>query len=314
MKVKRVIVVLGPPISVFTELLLKFFFSKKILTKQIIIIGNLNLFLKHKKKGNKKLKINIIKNYNELKNEKINFIDIDCGNIKSLKKVNQYIVKCFGLALNILKKDKKAVLFNGPISKRDFLNKKYLGMTEYLAKKSRSKKPVMLIYNKKFSVSPVTTHLPIKYVSKHLNQRKIINNVKEIDFFYRKKLNHKPKFAILGLNPHCESIENHSEEERIITPAIKFLKRKKLDVEGPFSADTFFIKKNLNKFNVVIGMYHDQVIAPFKTLYNFDAINITLGLPFIRVSPDHGPNIPMFDKNKSDASSVFCAINFFNQI
>ena len=57
-------------------------------------------------------------------------------------------------------------------------------------------------------------------------------------------------------------------------------------------------------------MYHDQVITPFKTLYNFDAINITLGLPFIRVSPDHGPNIPMFEKNKSDASSVFCAINF----
>ena len=72
----------------------------------------------------------------------------------------------------------------------------------------------------------------------------------------------------------------------------------------------FFLKKNINKFDVVVGMYHDQVLTPLKTLFNFNAINITLGLPFIRVSPDHGPNVEMYGKNKSDPSSIFCAMKF----
>ena len=113
------------------------------------------------------------------------------------------------------------------------------------------------------------------------------------------------KFAILGLNPHCETIDKISEEEKIIKPSIKYLKKMKYDVQGPFSTDTFFIKKNLDKFDVVIGMYHDQVLTPIKTLFNFKAINITVGLPFIRISPDHGPNAEMIGKNKSDPSSFF---------
>ena len=87
-----------------------------------------------------------------------------------------------------------------------------------------------------------------------------------------------------------------------------------VNVNGPFSADTFFLKKNIDKYDVVIGMYHDQVLTPIKTLYNFNAINITLGLPFIRISPDHGPNTYMIGKNKSDPSSIFCAMKFIKKI
>ena len=118
----------------------------------------------------------------------------------------------------------------------------------------------------------------------------------------------------MGLNPHCETIDNISEEKKIIIPAIKFLKKANLNVEGPFSADTFFLKKNINKFDVVIGMYHDQVLTPLKTLYNFNAINLTLGLPFIRISPDHGPNNKMIGKNESDPSSIFYAMKFIKKI
>ena len=89
--------------------------------------------------------------------------------------------------------------------------------------------------------------------------------------------------------------------------------KKKIKIIGPLSADTFFSKKNIKKFDVVIGMYHDQVIAPMKTLYNFDAINLTLGLPFIRVSPDHGPNNGMIGKNISNPKSLLSSINFFNK-
>ena len=90
--------------------------------------------------------------------------------------------------------------------------------------------------------------------------------------------------------------------------------KNKIKVEGPFPADTFFLEKNLKKFDVVIGMYHDQVLTPIKTLFNFDAINVTLGLPFIKVTPDHGPNQEMIGTNKSDPSSIFLAIDFLNKI
>ena len=172
----------------------------------------------------------------------------------------------------------------------------------------------MLIYNNKLSVSPITTHLPIKYVSKNLNKKKIIENIRSINNFYKKILKKKPKIAVLGLNPHCETVSKISEEKKIIIPAIEKLKGEMILVKGPFSADSFFLRKNIEEYDVVVGMYHDQVLTPFKTLFNFDAINITIGLPFMRVSPDHGPNSKMYLKNKSDPSSIFYAMDFFNKI
>ena len=92
------------------------------------------------------------------------------------------------------------------------------------------------------------------------------------------------------------------------------MKKKGISVDGPFSADTFFLEKNIKKYNVVIGMYHDQVLTPLKTLFKFNAINLTIGLPFIRISPDHGPNINMAGKNISDPTSLYCAINFIKKL
>jgi len=118
----------------------------------------------------------------------------------------------------------------------------------------------------------------------------------------------------LGLNPHCESIEKLSEEEKIIKPAIKLLLKNKINIKGPFSADTFFSKKNLSYYDVAVGMYHDQVLTPMKTIFNFEAINLTLGLPFLRVSPDHGTNNKMIGRNKSNAQSLISSINFFKKV
>ncbi len=172
----------------------------------------------------------------------------------------------------------------------------------------------MLIYNKELAVAPLTTHIPVKYVSRFVKKSKIIKTATLINKFYNSKLKKKPNIAILGLNPHCESIEKKSEEEKEIYPAIKYLVKKKINASGPFPADTFFLKKNIKKFDVVIGMYHDQVLTPIKTLFKFEAINITLGLPFIKVTPDHGPNYEMLGKNKSDPTSVFYALDFLNKV
>ena len=188
-----------------------------------------------------------------------------------------------------------------------------MGITEYLAKKTEAKQNAMLIYNKKLSVCPITTHLPLKSVVKNITKKKIIEKINLIDNFYKKCLGFKPKIALLGLNPHCESVDKFNEDEKIIKPTIKYFSNKKIDVKGPYSADTAFLKKNRNNIDVIVGMYHDQVLTPIKTLYEYDAINITLGLPFFRISPDHGPNQEMLGQNKSNPLSLVRAIEFLEK-
>ena len=312
MNINHILVVITEPKSIFLEILIKYFKSSnfKKNKKKISIVGNISLIKKEIIKNNYKIKINEILDITKSKKSFINIINI---NIKNKLKISSYISECFDKSLYILKKNKNVALLNGPVNKKNFLRKKYLGITEFLAKKTKSKNPVMLIYNDKLSVSPITTHLPIKYVSKNINKSKIVKKVKSINSFFIKNLKKKPKIAILGLNPHCETIDRVGEEQKEIIPAIKRLRSEKLNIKGPFSADTFFIKKNIDYYDVVVGMYHDQVLTPIKTLYNFNAINITIGLPFIRISPDHGPNISMYGKNKSDPSSIFCAMDFLNK-
>ena len=319
MNSKILLIVLGEPYSTFSEIIAKYLSTKKNLKKKIILIGNVKLFNDQIKKLKYKIKLNEINEIKKAKKKVVNIIDISFKYKKIFDKISYksstYIANCFKKSLEIIKSNKKnVILINGPISKKYFLKKKYLGITEFLSKKTYSKNEVMLIYNNNISVSPLTTHIPLKYVNKYISKKKITNNVIALNRFYKDQLNLKAKFAILGLNPHCETIDKISEEEKIIIPAIKILKKKGLNVNGPFATDTFFLKKNLMKYNVVIGMYHDQVLTPIKTLYSFNAINITVGLPFIRISPDHGPNEAMLGKNKSDPSSFSYAMKFIEKL
>ena len=319
MNIDYILIVLGEPYSTFSEILGKYFIKKKKLKQKIIVIGNEKLLKNQLKSLNYTIAINKISKIENSKHNIINLININFEYSKIFSKIsnksNIYIENCFKIALKILKKiNYKGVLINGPVSKKNFLKNKYLGITEYLSHKTNSTNEVMLIYNDKLSVTPITTHIPLKHVVKKINKKVIIKNIIKINNFYLKKLNKIAKIAILGVNPHCETIDNYSEEKEIILPAIKFLKKNKINIDGPFPADTFFMEKNLKKYNVVVGMYHDQVLTPIKTIYKFNAVNLTLGLPFIRISPDHGPNSEMLGKNKSDPSSFICAMNFVENL
>jgi 4-hydroxythreonine-4-phosphate dehydrogenase len=315
---KPIIIVAGEPNSVFFELFFKVI--KKKIKSPIILIASKNLITKQanilKKKINFRIsnESEIIKKKNNLKG--INLINVDFkqsyGFSKITTKSNHYIASCFDIAIKLLKNNVTNKFINGPISKKTFLNKKFNGITEYLANKTNTKKFAMIIYNKKLSVCPLTTHIPIKYVHKKIDKLEIINKVKLIDYFWKKKFNKKVKIGVTGLNPHCESIDGFNEDKNIILPSIKKLQKLKYNIEGPLAADTIFLKNNRKKFDLIIGMYHDQVLAPIKTLFEYDAINITIGLPFIRVSPDHGPNEYMLGKNKSNYLSLFNAIKFLD--
>ena len=273
------------------------------------------------RKFNFKKKIRLLnqKNLKESKidNKKINLINVDLQNSKtkklSLGLSSIYIKKCFDVAFRLIKNRYTDKFINGPINKKTFLNKKFLGVTEYIAHKFNQKKFGMLIYNKKLSVSPLTTHLPIKLVSKKITKKFIEEKVMITDNFFKKQLRLVPKIAVTGLNPHCESIDKFNEDEKIVSSAIRSLIKKKINVKGPYPADTIFLKNNRCKFNVILGMYHDQVLTPIKTLFEYDAINITMGLPFLRVTPDHGPNEKMFGKNKSNPLSLLKALKFLDK-
>jgi 4-hydroxythreonine-4-phosphate dehydrogenase len=320
MSKEPIVIVSGEPNSVFLEI---FFKSLKTNTfkSPLIIIVSKKLLKQQMKKLNFSFEINNIdkkfKNYSKLNNNKINLIDVDYKFKKCFEKItnksNKYIDETFKTALDFIKQNNLSKFINGPVSKKTFLKGKTLGITEYLAKKTSKKKVAMLIFNKNLSVSPLTTHLALKDVHKKITKQKLYNQVNLINDFYKKKFNKLPRIAITGLNPHCESNFQNSEEDRIIIPAIKQLRLGNTKINGPFSADTIFTKPLLKKYDVIIGMYHDQVLSPMKALFNFDAINITLGLPFTRISPDHGPNYSMLGKNLSDPKSLIQALKFLDK-
>ena len=321
MNYKPIIIVAGEPNSVFLEI---FFKAKKKYNfkKPIILIVSKTLLQEQMKKLNFKFKINVLSVkeifYLKLNSQMINIIDINYKFNKCFDKIsnksNAYIEKSFDIALKLLRNNQCSGLINGPISKKHFLKGKSLGITEYLAKKTKKNNNVaMLIYNKKLSVSPITTHLALKDVHKNISKQKIYTHIKLITEFYKKILKRKPKIAITGLNPHCESNFKDCEEDSIIIPAIKNLNVRKFKVEGPFPTDTIFSKEHLKNYDIIVGMYHDQVLTPMKALFGFDAINITLGLPFVRISPDHGPNSSMLGKNLSNPKSLIEALKFLDK-
>ena len=318
-KFKPIIVVAGEPNSIFFEIFFKAL--RKKFKSPIILVASHKLLELQMKKLNFKKKVSIIdykklSNYN-LDNKTINLINVNYNVSKAFDKVsiksNKYIEKSFKIGLDIIKTGITNKFINGPISKKSFLKKKYLGVTEYVSEKFLSKNTAMLIYNKSLSVCPITTHLPLKLVNKKINKKNIKNKIKLIANFYKSFFKFNPKIAILGLNPHCESIDSYNEDDKIIRPSIKELNKIGYKVSGPYSADTMFLKNNRKKFDVIVGMYHDQVLTPIKTIYEYDAINITLGLPFIRISPDHGPNEKMLGKNKSNPLSLIRAISFLDK-
>jgi len=314
-------IISGEPNSINSEIIGKVLKMKKKFNRQnFFIIGNYKLIKKQfdQLKSNIKLKKIIrIDNYDFAKNNFVLDVPLEFKNPFKvpIKNKRSYIMNCFKIAIDLAKKKKVAGFINCPINKFETFGLRTMGITEFLAKKEKVLgKEAMLIYNKSLSVSPITTHIKIKNVSKKITKKIIIDKSLTINNFYKKRFNIKPKIGILGLNPHNFEFRKESEESKTIIPAIKTLKKNKVFVYGPISGDTAFNNQSKKKYDVIIGMYHDQVLSPFKALYNFDAINVTLGLPYIRVSPDHGTGESIIKKNLANPKSLVECIKFFSKI
>jgi 4-hydroxythreonine-4-phosphate dehydrogenase len=317
---KKIIIILGEPNSISSEIFLKSLNYIKETKLSFIIIGNYGLLKKQANYLNLKININLhLSDINNLNDKKFNFININYNQTKpfDLRPIRSdfLIKKSFETALTLIKKKLATGIINLPINKSKFTRNKYKGITEYIANKTRNKnKENMLLYNENFSVLPLTTHIPLKNVYKEISFKKIKKAIKNINYFYSKILRRKKiKIGILGLNPHNgENGYIGTEEKKIIIPTIKKLKKKYLII-GPLSPDTSFLQRNKLKIDVLIGHYHDQVLTAFKTKFDLDAINITIGLPFIRISPDHGIGTDIIGRGIANPKSFKNAIKFFSK-
>ena len=316
-------IIAGEPNSISSEIIFKSWkLRTKYLKKPLFVIGSFKLLDLQRKslKYNIKLK-KIDKNFKlrHLLGPELPVFDITYNQKKPFEKIskksNKYIFKCFKTALSFINKKKISGFINCPVSKEHLFKNKYQGVTEYISKQFGKKYgEVMLIYNKELAVSPITTHIPLSQVSKKINKKMITQKVKTINNFFTKVLKKKPNIAMLGINPHNFSTLKNFEEKKIIKKAIKELHKSKIKITGPISTDTSFMMFKKHKFNVIVGMYHDQVLTPFKALYSFNAINITIGLPFLRISPDHGVAENIIGKKIANPESLIESIKFFNNI
>ena len=316
--IKLLAIVLGEPNSINSEITVKAC-NKFKKNKNIFLIGNYLLLKQQISKIGLSIKISKITTFKELNIKNgLNILDIPFkfnspfeNNNASIKK---YIFKSLEVAHELALTKKIKGFINLPVNKKVF-DSKYLGVTEYLAKKCNLQgEEVMMIHNKKLSVVPLTTHLELSKVTNKIKFSLIKKKMLILNKSYFNIFKEKPRIAILGLNPHNSENRLNSVENKVIKPVVDELKKFNIDIKGPFPADTIFNNQKKIHYNIIVGMYHDQVLAPFKALYGYDAINVTLGLHYLRLSPDHGTAQDIIGLNMGNPQSLISAINFLSKI
>ena len=318
---KRILITAGEPASISSEITIKALKKLKNVTNtELITITDPSLIEYELKNLKKSAKINILDkklNFKDYKQDFINIIPIKL-NAKIFpgilnKKNSDFVIKSIKSCVNLLLQKKANAIVTNPINK--FIMKsnnfRFNGHTEYLGYLSKlNKKPIMMLESDKLKVVPLTTHIPISSIAQKINSKMIIEKIKvlnkELIEIYKIK---NPKIYISGLNPHSgDGGKIGKEELRIIHPAIRKLEDIGLNVKGPIPGDTLFQKNKIKEYDVAVCMYHDQALIPIKTLYSGNIINITLGLDFIRTSPDHGTALDIAGKKKADPRSLILAI------
>ena len=208
---------------------------------------------------------------------------------------------------------KQNALVTGPISKKNIIDSgiKFSGHTEWIQEKTKSNDVLMLLSAKQLRVALVTTHIPLDKVTKLITKRKIIAKATILNEDLKLKLKVKaPKLVMLGLNPHAgEGGTIGKQENLILKPAAKYLRKKGINISDPISADTAFTQKMLKETDAYLAMYHDQALPVLKALSFGEGINVTLGVPIVRTSVDHGVALDIAGSGKASFSSLQNALD-----
>ena len=318
---KKIIYSPGEPSGIGPDIIIKLCCSNswEKYKSSIVSIGDPELFTRRAKLLKKKLKIIEANSLEDLKKNKKNILQIikvsKCKNYQAgeLSANNaKYVIDNLDYAIDQTLNMDKVALVTGPISKENITSiiKNFSGHTEYIMQNTKSKDVLMMLASPKLKVALATTHVPLKKVSKMIKKELIVNKIKILNNELKNKFNiNKPKIRILGLNPHAgENGKIGTEELDHIKPAVRFLKKNNIDVSYPISADTAFSIGLLKDTDAYLGMYHDQVLPVLKALSFGNSINITLGIPIIRTSVDHGVALDIAGTSKSNTSSLDLAI------
>jgi 4-hydroxythreonine-4-phosphate dehydrogenase len=291
----------------------------------ILCLSDPKLLIQRAKDLGKKITLKEISATKQLQENKKNIIQVmhvsDCGNTKpgKLYKSNaQYVLDNLKFGIDEALKNKNLAIVTGPISKENIIsiNKAFSGHTEYIQQRTKSDEVLMLLASDQLKVALATTHIPLKKVANKISKELVISKATTLNQGLKQKFKIKnPNIKLLGLNPHSgEGGKIGKEEIDILIPAVKELRKKKINISYPISADTAFTKKNLKETDAFLGMYHDQVLPVIKALSFGSAINITLGVPITRTSVDHGVALDISGTGKSDPSSLKAAIKTAKKI
>ena len=291
----------------------------------ILCLSDPKLLIQRAKDLGKKITLKEISAIKQLQANKKNIIQVmhvsDCGNTKpgKLFKSNaQYVLDNLKFGIDEALKNKNLAIVTGPISKENIIsiNKAFSGHTEYIQQRTKSDEVLMLLTSDELKVALATTHIPLKKVANKISKELVISKATTLNQGLKQKFKIKnPNIKLLGLNPHSgEGGKIGKEEIDILIPAVKELRKKKINISYPISADTAFTKKNLKETDAFLGMYHDQVLPVIKALSFGSAINITLGVPITRTSVDHGVALDISGTGKSDPSSLKEAIKTAKKI
>ncbi|NPV01573.1 MAG: 4-hydroxythreonine-4-phosphate dehydrogenase PdxA [Brevinematales bacterium] len=220
-------------------------------------------------------------------------------------------------AVELLQSGKASYLVTAPVSKSLIVRSglpgtaNFRGHTDYLAESFGITSYSMMFHSPDLKVILATIHTPLKKVPAELSAEKIDIALKNALLYYNMMRVKDFRIAVCGLNPHAgESGLLGGEDSEIIAPVVESYRAKGYNIEGPLPADTVFFHAYRGKYDMVIAMYHDQGLAPFKMLHFIDGVNITLGLPFLRTSPDHGTAFDIAGKNIADETSMDQSIDF----
>jgi 4-hydroxythreonine-4-phosphate dehydrogenase len=290
-----------------------------------IIYGSPKVIAYHRKALNLETNFSIINRAEEARDGRLNVLTCFDEEVKielgqPSEEAGQAALKALERAMSDYQAGLFDVLVTAPINKATIQspNFHFPGHTEYIEKKvGEGNKALMILMNESLRVALVTTHLPIKEISKAITKEAIIEKAT----IFHKSLKRdfrisSPRIAVLSLNPHAgDNGLLGSEEKEIILPAIEELEKQGIQAFGPFAADGFFGSNNYDHFDGVLAMYHDQGLAPFKTIALDSGVNFTAGLPIVRTSPDHGTAYDIAGQGKSDENSfrqaVYTAIDVF---
>jgi 4-hydroxythreonine-4-phosphate dehydrogenase len=312
MKKNKIAITMGDPSGIGTEIICKTLIDKDFIDKyDLIIIGWKILFENYLRKH--------MKNYNFpelniIEPEVLKINNVEFGKIDPI--YGKMSMLCVEKAVKLAMDNKVDAICTCPIHKKSIqlAGYPYNGHTEFLGELTNTKDFSMMLVGDKVKVLMVTTHIPISKVSKSINKKNILKTIKNADKAGRLFGIQNPKIAVCGLNPHAGDFGAIGEEEKnIIIPAIDECKTN-INVSGPFPADSLFPKILKGKFDIVVTMYHDQGLIPVKMESFGNAVNVTVNLPIIRTSVDHGTAFDIAGKNIADNSSLKRAIEIANQM